>query len=289
MLPGSFVRFGLVRAVLLGGLLVINGCGGEENVVEPMIPEEGEGPAFDHIPNKTCYYTPEFTRSSNDSTETITITFEGWTYVPPPSDFQSCWIEPVEGVTFGVVGGAQAPDDSLWVARADTTLDPFSFEANEPSPTSFARLNRSNTGDLFFDPPVSSVGFYYCYLENDDSHYVYAFNAAGGIVDSEPAPGNRPGIYCTVWDSVRLQATSDVIVKIRITGASYTVIDDLSFTRRIPPGVSVSRARSRVEIKLPAKQLNRWTLSRAGSSKARVQGERLLKRRSPHRPQSGPA
>lgn len=265
------LRRGAARLVILWIALIAQACGERGQApLEPRTPDNA--PRLDHIPSPWCGYVPGYTRTENDSTETITITFEGKT--------DECWlVGHVQGVTFGVPGGALADNDSLWQgleACGDISecFDGGAYD-NPPSPVTIVRVARSWTGDIFFDSPVRSVGFYYC-LEGLE-HYVYAFNEAGSIVDWVHAPPHPDGSQypCTEWTQLELQASSDVIAQVRFVGVSGNpVIDDLSFTRALPPTVQcdpdpvVRGEPVTCRTVVPVEAVNGWTFegtSAAGS------------------------
>lgn len=183
---------------------------------------------LDEMKSVSGYLLPKAEKTISNGQEVVTIGFEH----DEVADDGAFTIDPfgqVEGATFGSIDY-----DSLWNVCPDANVasPTCGNTANVPSPTHAAIINGFGYSAVIrFDPPVSSVRLLYAaYITND--HTLYAYNSAGQLLASAPAPGNSGQGYMDTWDTVSVDVGSDLIRKAVYIGVGSPNLDDLTFTRK---------------------------------------------------------
>lgn len=180
---------------------------------------------------------PQVVSSITDSTQTDLVTFDSIVTSPCYPNLIAWGIDMADPV------GVDTPQGSAAWQMYNTAA------VNLPSGAFYARSELSGGQNMIeFDPPVSSVSFYYSRLQNDrarwggqlvsaDSMMVYARSRIPGTTfyddwDSQKLYSNVPSTTppWSVWTEVTLSANSDKIEWLWFDG--NLVLDNLRITRK---------------------------------------------------------
>ncbi len=123
------------------------------------------------------------------------------------------------------------------------------FVSNKPSPPTVAFMT-APSHDIIFDEPVSTVSFFY---SSFPAVTLDAFDAADNLVATVTGAANVPIPPFTVWDSIGVDVSANIITRITVIGAAFqTGIDDVSNCRSAttPPERLVSLIQSVISLDL---------------------------------------